>query len=50
MLQIGILFKHTLHTSNGFRLKYVDPGLCNLSICCFDVNTESTCSIAFTYI
>ena len=35
-------------TSNGLRLKYVEPGLSNLSICCFDVITESCFSMAFT--
>lgn len=38
----------TLLTSNGFRLKYVEPGRNNRSICCLDVSTESRFSICFT--
>jgi len=35
-------------TSNGFKLKYVAPGLVSRSICCLGVNTESCFSISFT--
>lgn len=38
----------TCRTSNGFKLKYVDPGLSNLSICCLGVKTESLFSISLT--
>lgn len=36
-------------TSNGFRLKYVEPGRFSLSICCCEVKTESCFSMAFTW-
>lgn len=39
----------TCRTSNGFKLKYVDPGRSKRFICCSDVNTESRASIFFTY-
>ena len=39
-----------IFTSYGLRLKYVEPGLRSLSICCGPVNTESFFSIAFTLI
>lgn len=39
----------TCNTSKGFKLKYVEPGLNSLSICCFGVKTESRFSISLTY-
>lgn len=36
-------------TSNGFKLKYVDPGRNRRLICCSDVSTESLASICLTY-
>ena len=41
---------YSIFTSYGLRLKYVEPGLRSLSICCGPVNTESFFSIAFTLI
>lgn len=36
-------------TSNGFKLKYVDPERNRRLICCSDVSTESLASICLTY-
>ena len=47
IINIRQIQKYTF-TSYGFRLKYVDPGLSSLSICCGPVKTESFFSIAFT--
>ena len=51
--KINLYYKHmltrrNLFTSYGFKLKYVEPGLSSLSICCGPVRTESFFSIAFT--
>lgn len=39
----------TCNTSNGFKLKYVEPGRRSLSSCCFGVSTESRFSISLTW-